>query len=310
MIKTERHTPGDTGGIDIIIVNFHTEKYLAECLGSIQALLKKHLCASVYVFDNGSEDGDLTRTMAGEPFVQVITPDSNQGYACGANRAVACGKREWLLFLNPDTVLPESVGPVLADLIERGDPDGNTIFGLQSRSREGTIHQDISHFLTPTLALLHATGLGRIFSTILPKGYDHTVDGEVDQVMGSFMLMRRSWFERMGGMDERFFVYFEDMDLCLRTRQAGGRVLFSARGHYIHHGRASAGRRGQECLLYWWKSRLQYLNKHHPGLLTASLGPVTYLWEPLLRLLGNALGFSTGFSSADTFGAWKKIWRR
>jgi N-acetylglucosaminyl-diphospho-decaprenol L-rhamnosyltransferase len=238
----------------VVIVSYNTKEFLGPCLQALPAALDG-LSAATWVVDNASPDGSAEFVREQFPDVRLIASQYNGGYAYGNNLGLrdagfgqADGQRadyRHVLLLNPDTVaLPGSLGTLVRFLdshpqvgvcgprLER--PDGS----LDRACRRGAP--------TPLVAFYQLTGLAKLFPrnrhfarynlTYLPDDEQ----AEVDSVVGACMLIRGQALQSIGLMDERFFMYGEDLDLCLRIRQAGWRVVYQPSVRVLHHkGRAT-----------------------------------------------------------------------
>jgi hypothetical protein len=153
-------------------------------------------------------------------------------------------------------------------------------------------------------------GLDRIarMPSHLMEEWDHTTTRDVDHVMGAFYLVRRRLFEQLHGFDERFFVYLEDLDLSIRVRDAGYRIVFLAEARTFHKGGGSSERVKATRLFYSLHSRIQYGFKHFGRLPAAALLAGTLVLEPPIRV---AVALATG-APADAFHtlrATAQLWR-
>ena len=122
--------------------------------------------------------------------------------------------------------------------------------------------------------------------------WPHDETRPVDHVIGAFYLIRREVFERLGGFDERFFVYLEDLDLSKRIRDLGGRCMFIADAHALHVGGGTTESVKATRLFYSLRSRLQYVSKHHGAIAVVCVGVATLVLEPVIRLGAGLLGRS------------------
>jgi len=277
--------------ISLIIVNWNAGSQLAEVVSSIK---KYHhgLVSCVVIVDNASTDDSLAQVEALQnlPFpCQIIRNTDNRGFAAACNQGAALAKSEFILFLNPDTRLFESSLSVpIAFMQDRTNQDVG-IVGIQLLDEQNLIARSCARF--PTLGIFAAQALGvnrlpglRHLNTHMSEwAHDKTL--VVDHVIGAFYLIRRSIFESLGGFDERFFVYLEDLDLSLRVHQACYRSVFLADAQAFHAGGGTSRQVKAHRLFYSLRSRLLYGFKHFPEHKAWLLLFITFTVEPLSRLL-------------------------
>lgn len=228
----------------IVIVNYNSSEDLARCLASLRT--HPPACAhAVVVVDNASRDPGLAAVREAHPDVYWLMSSENVGYARGVNRGIAAAAADYHLILNPDiVVLPGSLDALLAFADAR--PKAG-IVGPQLLNEDGSIQDSCRRFYTFRTLLLRRTPLGRLVQNArsvrehLMRDFDHRSERAVDWVLGGCMLVRRQAMERTGLLDERFFLYLEDVDWCYRMWQAGWDVLYTPEARFVHrHRRASA----------------------------------------------------------------------
>ena len=277
--------------MDIILVNWNTGSRLMEAITSI-AQHHNSVVSSVIVVDNASADASLTRVEAltDLPFpIHFIRNLANQGFGAACNQGAALAGSEYLLFLNPDTRLFQHSLSVPLAFMRRLENEDVGIVGIQLVDEQNHIARSCSRFPSVGIFLSQALGLNRL------PGLKHLAQGmsewkhdstcKVDQIMGAFFLMRHSLFESLGGFDERFFVYFEEVDLSLRARQAGWHSVYIADARAFHAGGGASRQVKANRLFYSLRSRLLYGFKHFTSFKAWLLVGVTLLIEPLTRVL-------------------------
>lgn len=279
----------------IVTVNWNAGALLRDCVASVPAALIGGVALErMVVVDNASHDGSadgLDAAGAGLPLTVLRNAD-NRGFAAACNQGAANSVADVLLFLNPDTRLSAaSLAPALAYL---EDPTNARVGALGIRLIDETGHTQRCCARAPTPARLVAQSLGldRAFPGLFPPHFmtewDHADTRPVDQAMGAFLMIRRALFEELGGFDERFFVYFDDVDLCLRVRQAGWGIVHVAGASAYHRGGGTTDRVRDIRLFYGLRSRLLFVAKHHGLPTVAAVTLATLLLEPLTRL-GHAI---------------------
>ncbi len=238
---------GERATVDIIIVAFNSGEFLDSCLDSIGAGTPAGLAINVLVVDNASTDGTADRAeVRTEPWLRVKRNERNVGFAAAANIGIRETHGEYVLLLNPDTVLsPEAIGAAVTFLRETDDA---AIVSPKLVLQDGSIDPGCHRgFPTPWASFTYLAGLEKLFPKArLLNGYhrwDLPLDKvhAVDAVSGAFMLFRRSLVDRIGLFDERFFMYAEDVDFCMRAKQAGGLVYYDPRQEVVHIKGTSTG---------------------------------------------------------------------
>jgi N-acetylglucosaminyl-diphospho-decaprenol L-rhamnosyltransferase len=235
-----------------VIVDYHADQVLVECVDS---LLDNDVEAIVIV-ENG-EVGSVPPSLL-EPGIVLVSPGVNLGYGRGVNRGVAAARRsKYVLVSNPDVVVHEGGVKALAEYLE-----GHREVGLVGPSilrPDGTVYPSRRVFPNVWLAGLHAV-LAPLWPTNpATKRYRSTrSDGTVDWVSGACFLVRRSAFEEVGGFDERYFMFAEDMALCWQLREHGYQVAATSDAVVTHIEGVSRSRASREMLIAHHRSALRF----------------------------------------------------
>lgn len=304
--------------LDIVIVNWNSGVLLREAVASI-AEFGANVVSSVIVVDNHSSDDSLSAVEADAadlPFsLHVIRNPTNMGFGAACNQGAKQAQSEYLLFLNPDTAL--FAGTLSDSLAYMQDPAhaGVGICGVQLLDEQGRVSRSCARFPSARRFLAHASGLDRLFPRLghFMADWDHRQTREVDQVIGAFFLVRREMFEALGGFDERFFVYFEEVDLSLRARNAGWRSVYLADAQAFHVGGGTSRQVKARRLFYSLRSRLLYSFKHFSWAGAMGVMFVTLLVEPLSRtmlalLRGSWSGVKETWSAYGMLLRWLPQW--
>ncbi len=274
--------------LDVIIVNWNAGDWLRTCLRSLaEASRADFTLKRVVVVDNASAD-DSCRHLDGIPVpLSIIVNRDNRGFAAACNQGAAGSTTDYLLFLNPDTqVSTDALTRSVSFLDESAHADVG-ICGVRIVDEDGLDAVSCARF--PTLAdfVGHAFGLTRLWPSAFPPIVTVAQAGagarEVDQVIGAFFLVRRALFEELGGFDERFFMYFEELDFSLRARQRNCRSMLLTDVCVRHSGGFSSAQVPAARLFYSLRSRLLYGVKHYSRAKAALLKLVTLVIEPLSR---------------------------
>lgn len=224
----------------IALVNYNTTDLLLTCLTS---LVNQNIPVEyqIVVVDNHSSDGGVERLQQQFPQITVIANPDNRGYAKAVNQALQQVQSEYILLLNPDIeVIPGAIETMLNFLDSQEDVG---IVAGKLLNPDGSLQYSCRTFYTLPTILWRRTVLGKLFpnSRILIRhlmsDWDHNSVRDVDWVLGACMLIRRSALQAVGGMDERFFLYFEDVDWCYRMHKGGWRVCYLPDARMVHHHR-------------------------------------------------------------------------
>lgn len=275
-------SPGDgVPKISFIIVHYRTPDLLRACLASI-ASSAASLPHEVLVIDNAPLDEEAQRISSEHPRAIYRRNEQNLGFGRAVNQGLAAGRGDCFLVLNPDVeVRPGSVEALL-DRMGRDPTIG--IAAPKLLNPDGSLQHSCRTFYTLPVFLLRRTFLGRLWPNHrilrehLMLDYDHEETREVDWCLGASLLVRRRAVEDVGPMDERFFLYFEDVDWCYRMRARGWKTVYHPASIMVHrYGRESARRPGKGLLihlastfryyekwsfvLYWLKRRSSTIRK-------------------------------------------------
>lgn len=277
---------GQEADIWIVVLNYRTPGLAIDCLGSIEAQVRA-LIARVVVVDNASGDGSLAQLGEAigrhgwDSWASLLPLAHNGGYAAGNNAAVRLAMAQtppprYVLILNPDTVVrPDAIG-ALCRFMDATPRAG--IAGSRLLSPTGEV--ECSAHRAPSVwgELDNAGRLGvltQLLSRHIVSPPPRDTPHRCDWVSGSSMIIRREVFEAIGLLDERYFLYFEEVDFCTRARRAGWEVWSIPQSVILHlEGSATGIRRpGARRAGYWFDSRRRYFLKHHglAGLLAADL---------------------------------------
>jgi len=273
--------------IDIVIVNWNSGEYLYKCIHSIITKNNEIIISKVFIIDNNSSDASLEKIELNNKIV-IVRNKENKGFSKACNQGFKLCKSPYILLLNPDTQLFDStLTDCFSFMNNHHDID---ILGCQLLNDDHTVSISCARFPTPLRYFYDATGLSkiapRIFTpAILMTDWDHKNNRSVDQVMGAFMFMRFSIFEKIGYFDERFFVYYEELDFSKRLAKKGGKSYFNSDISAIHSGQGTTHSVKALRLFLNLRSRLQYTKKHfgYSGYVFVSF--CTFLIEPFTRTL-------------------------
>ena len=299
--------------LDIVIVNWNSGRHLASCLESIASASGESACLQkVIVIDNNSTDMSKPEPGSFGLPLKVHANSRNLGFSAACNQGAAMGEADYLLFLNPDTVLFEDSLTVPLSFMEEPGNERVGITGIQLIDDAGGISRTCARFPTFRRYVSHSIGLDRIFPRRFPgqfmSDWDHSQNREVDHVMGAFFLVRRSLFETLGGFDERFFVYAEDMDFSLRARDAGWKSYYLSETRAYHRGGGSSEQVRALRLFYSLRSKLLFAFKHFSGVEAVLLSLTVLLLEPIFRIF-NAVSHRSAAEVSEVFRSYAMLLR-
>lgn len=289
--------------LSIIIVNWNGGNAVLDCLDSIF----QHSPAvnfEVIVWDNASTDESAK--MIGEKYHQVklLQSDKNLGFGKGNNRASKIARGEYLLFLNNDTVVKENSIDYLLNGALTEDNVG--VWGCKILKPNGALQYSAGRFSNFLTEFLEQTMLHRVIEYGKYRASDYLKNFEPDWVTGACMLVRKQIYDEIGGFDEDYFMFFEDMDLCKKTILKGLKVKFVPEAVVIHKKGYSSKSVINRMLVEDQKSTYRFIRKYYPKWhlfiyrLLASLGSlIRIVYWAILGLIGNeedALLYINGYA--------------
>jgi GT2 family glycosyltransferase len=269
--------------LSIIIVNWNTRDVLGQCLGSIFQTIKKEGC-EVIVVDNASTDGSPEMVQNHFPQVQLIENSWNVGFARANNQGIRQSTGHYVLLLNSDTIV---IPGVLQSLLEFMDTHAEAgCVGARLLNPDTSLQYSCSP--APTLSsefrrMLHLPGM-RSDGYYPMDRWDLRQPHQVDVILGACMLLRKVTLDQVGLMDEAYFMYSEEVDLCYRIRRAGWQIYWIPQAQAIHYGGQSTQQASAEMFLRLYASKLTYFRKNH-GQLSAVSYKLLLVTSSLIRLL-------------------------
>ncbi len=252
--------------LSVIVVNYNVRRFLNNALSSIRRAMEG-LEGEVIVVDNASDDGSVEMIRSDFPDVHLIVNRENVGFSRANNEALRRARGRYLLLLNPDTIVQEDTFHVMMDFFER-HPDAG-LAGCKILNPDGSLQLACRRsFPTPWVAFTKIFGLSGLFPHSRLFGrYNLTFrDPEqtytVDAVSGSFMMIRRDVYEKIGGLDESFFMYGEDLDWCYRVSTAGHNVYYVHDTKIVHFKGESTRRSDIDELRLFYRAMQLFVEKH------------------------------------------------
>lgn len=251
-----------------LIVNYRSYAELTRCLESLAS--ERVRVSETIVVDHQSDAAAASRIAGRFPWARVLPVPGNPGFAAGVNWAARHSQAPYLLLINPDCVVTSGAGAHLIDFLEHNPDIG--VAGPRILNSDGTVQGSARRFPGLTTAFagrsswLTRVAPGNPLSRWnLPCLDEHAAPRDVDWVSGACMLIRRRAFEAAGGMDERFFLYWEDADLCRRLHAAGWRVVYYPAATVIHAGGRSSIHARRESLVAFHQSAFALFEKYARG---------------------------------------------
>ncbi len=252
--------------LSIIIVNYNVKEFLLNLLDSIKPAVK-NISSEIIVIDNNSDDGSVSAINEKFPSVITIKNNSNVGFGAANNQGLEVAKGNYILFLNPDTLVRENTFEIMIKFLKENSQVG--VAGCKVLNPDGTLQLACRRsFPKPWVSFTKVMGL----STLFPKSklfakynltyLDENKTYEVDALSGSFMMMTREAYNKVGGFDTDFFMYGEDLDLCYRVQKAGMKVYYVSKTEIIHFKGESTKRSKIDETKIFYKAMHLFVKKH------------------------------------------------
>ena len=252
--------------IAVIIVNYNVEFFLEQCLNSVQKALE-NVSGQVFVIDNNSIDGSVEMVENKFPHFNLIANRDNKGFSKANNQGILLADAEYILLLNPDTVVEEDT---FSRVITYMDENPNT-GGLGVRMLDGKgyfLPESKRGLPTPNVAFYKIFGFSKLFPRSKKFGQYHAghlsefETNKIDILSGAFMLMRREALDKVGLLDEAFFMYGEDIDLSYRIQKGGYDNVYFPETRIIHYKGESTKKSSVNYVFVFYKAMIIFAKKH------------------------------------------------
>jgi GT2 family glycosyltransferase len=266
--------------LSIIIVSWNVSDFLAACLDSIQANTAA-LDYEVIVVDSASSDDSVAMIRNRFAWVKLLTQTENVGFTKGNNIGLKAAQGRHVMLLNPDT---EIIGDALVQMVRYLDAHADVgIVGPRTLNTDGSPQSTRRRFPSILTAMFDSTWLApfaprHILDHYYARDVEETATADVDWVQGSALMTRRAIYEQVGGLDERYVMFSEELDWCKRIRSAGWRAVYLGTAQIVHHGGKSTEQVHALKHIYFQQSKIRYFGKFH--------GALAALWVRLF-LIGN-----------------------
>jgi GT2 family glycosyltransferase len=276
--------------VSILVVSHNTRQMTLDCLRSV--VEQTSVPFELVVLDNASADGSAAAIAEAFPDIRLIASDQNHGFAEGNNIIAQDARGEYILLLNPDTVvLDGAIDKLVAfagETPEAGIWGGRTVFpDMRLNAKNAFGDQTLWSLFCRTTGLSLLLKGNELFNPEEYGGWDRGSERAVDFVSGCFFLIRRSIWERLGGFDRTFRMYGEEADLCRRARATGVQPRMTPTATIVHYAGASSAKRADKEILVL-KARVTLARRYLPGW-QRPLGLFLLRMWPLTRSLGGSL---------------------
>jgi len=298
--------------VSILVISFNTRELTIASLASVIAQTRD-VSYELLVVDNASIDGSADAIAELYPQAKVIRLRENIGFARANNLAAREAAGEFVLLLNPDTVVLD--GAIQKAMAFARSQSDDVVVGGRTFFADGSLNANSCHGQpTPWSLMCQASGLTSIFrnsALFAPESFGswrRDTPREVDAVSGAFLLISRKLWNALRGFDESFFMYGEDTDLCLRAWKAGARCVVRPEVTLIHYGAASDRVRSDK-MVRLFRAKVQLLLKHwRPS--SARFGVGMLKAAAFSRMLAAGVLQTLRPAKREQFLTWREIWRR
>lgn len=253
--------------VSIVIVSYNTAAILHQCLRSVQSSLSisPELTSEIWVVDNASSDDSAELVGKEFPDIHLIANKENRGFGAANNQAIAEAQGRYILILNPDTEVRSSAIGKLVRYLDEHPTVG--LVGGRLVYPDGSFQHSCFHFPTLLMTLFDFFPINHRFTDSrfngrYPKSW-YERPFVIDHPLGACMLVRKEVLEQVGTFDERFFIYCEEVDLCIRVKKTGWAIHCVPSAEIVHHSAKSTSQFRGRMLVELHRSRVQLFNKHY-----------------------------------------------
>jgi GT2 family glycosyltransferase len=286
--------------VSVIIISWNTREYLAGCLESIRRSMPACV-EEVIVVDNASADGSAEMVKQRFPEVKLIRAGSNLGFAKANNIAMRRARGSQFALVNSDALVHPGCLEILSDYLDQHPKVG--LVGPRVTGGDGLLQRSCRHLpglwntFCRALALDRALGGRGIFSGYEVPPTRHELLHEAEVLSGCFCLARRAAVEQVGGLDEQFFFYGEDLDWCRRFRNAGWKLVFIPHARATHFGGGSTSKAPLRFSIEILRATLKYWRKHH-GTVGEAVCSALMILHHGIRLVARSIGRALGLGGS------------
>ncbi|MFK7970837.1 MAG: glycosyltransferase family 2 protein [Bacteroidia bacterium] len=254
--------------VSVVIVSWNTKDLLRACLNSVYEQTKAY-SLEVFVVDNDSPDKSADMVREEFPQVQLIANDDNRGFAPANNQALERANGRYVLLLNPDTVVLDGAIDKMIDYAEENKNEKVGVVTCKLLNGDGSLQKSVNSFYSFWRSFIE----NRFFEGILQKMnmggktfmsfWDHSERREIDWAFGAVMLFSKDLMDDIGMLDDRFYIYAEEMDYFMRAKKAGYHSWFLPEIEITHFGKSSSRQRRAAMFIQNYKSFYLFLEKHY-----------------------------------------------
>ncbi|MBL7129200.1 MAG: glycosyltransferase family 2 protein [Ignavibacteria bacterium] len=253
--------------VSIIIVSWNTVDLLRKCLESIYDETTKYTI-EIIVIDNDSPDNSADMVAKEFSDVKLISNKDNKGFAPANNQGLEIASGRNILFLNPDTIVIKNAIDKMVEYIDENKKNGAGIVTCKLLNDDGTLQKSVNNFFSFWSSLFENRFFAELFKKLNTKKtfmsyWDHNELREIDWSYGAVILITREVLDKVGYLDDRFYIYAEEMDYYLRVRKAGYKAIFLPDVEIIHLGKSSSRQRRAVMFIQNYKSFYLFLKKHY-----------------------------------------------
>lgn len=248
--------------LSIIIVSYNIKDYLLACLRSINSQ-PADMALEVILVDNLSSDGTVGAVQSAFPQVRILANQENVGFARGNNQGLRASSGKYVLFLNPDTEVGKGALAGLLRLAQE-HPEASA-FTCRVLNPDGSLQHSCFHFPSLKMAFygfFPIVPMDSVANGRYPEGQFNRIF-RPEHVLGACLMFRRDALVELGGWDERFFMYFEETDLCYRLKHAGQITLYTPEVSIIHYGGRSTAAVPEKMSVAFYRSQSYFYRKHY-----------------------------------------------
>lgn len=306
--------------LSVIIVSWNVCDLLDKCLQSLRQARRssqpgehREFSMECIVVDSASSDGSAQMIRAKHPEVLLLPQRENIGFTRGNNIGLKQARGDFLLLLNPDTeVSPGALGQMIEYM--NGHPQVG-ILGPHTLNSDGSHQSTRRRFPTLLTGIFESTWLAALAPPLVERNY-RMLDAQdediiaADWVQGSALMLRRAVYDRIGGLDEGYVMYSEELDYCRRAKTAGWQIYYHGGAVITHHGGKSSEQAGASKQIHFQTSKLRYFRKHHGFaaylILRATL-LLQFSWQLCLESLKGALGHKRDLRARRARAYWQVL---
>lgn len=273
--------------ITVVIVNWKSSDLAIACIESLKENASKYI-DSIIVVDNDSKDDSLAKLKAISG-LKIVALSENVGFGRACNIGARELKTDYVLFLNPDALVFFDTIKKTLEFMEREENRRIGICGVQLKDKWNSVARSCARFPTAFSFFCNSVGIDKFFKKMgfFMTDWSHTESSVVDHVIGAYFFVRSELFNRIGGFDKDYFMYFEDLDFSIRAKKAGSLSYFLSETSAYHEGGGTSNKIKAARLFYVMRSKIIYSHKHFSGFQYCISIFSILLLEPIFRSINS-----------------------